>query len=147
MASSIGSEKLGANLKVVGETITGGTTVVGTYQDLRDFETFGALVTVAALTGAGVTKVELVAADDASGTNITVIKDSGTVAANAVDDQVFEECTVPEIAQLSAAGGLALRYGAVRVTLANAADVAVANIILGDPRHAATGLTPATTIA
>src|SRR3990167_6102410 len=62
-------------------------------EDMRNYGGFAVIATNGALTGAGITKVEIVASDDSAGaTNLTVIKDSGTVAADALGDWVFLEC-------------------------------------------------------
>src|SRR5512146_2114398 len=62
----------------------GGTTK--RYVDLRDYDHFAVLAMAETLTGSGITKVEIVAAEDAAGTNVTAIKDSGTVALDTIGD-------------------------------------------------------------
>lgn len=120
--------------------------IANAWKDMRDYETFSAIAFNIAMTGAGITKVEIVAADDTSGTNITVIKDSGTVAADALGDFVALECSAAEIRQESEDAGLSLRYVNLRLTAANAADDQGAVFIRSDARHTSDGLT-ATTIA
>jgi len=154
MASAISTEKLFSKMKVEmfdhdpGATSATLCTGAGTngYVDLKDYGNFAVLAMSSTLTGAGITKLEIVAADDTSGTNLTVVKDSGTVAADAVGDYVVEECTAEEIAQLSAAGGYSLRYVGARLTVADAADEAFVTYIRAMPRFPQTGLT-ADTIA
>lgn len=145
MASSVSSEKLFSKAAIsmvdADADYTTAAAVAGNWLDLRDYECYAALVKAQALTGAGLTLVEIVAADDTSGTNITQVKTSGAVVADAIDDYVALECTAAEIAELSANGGLNLRYVNVRLTADNAADeFAVTNIRYG-ARHATTGLT------
>lgn len=157
MASAVTTAKFSANAAVgmydhdpgatsaVIVSADGGTTKISA--DMRDYEEFMVVAMSSTLTGAGITKLEIVAADDSTmATNLTVIKDSGVVAADAVGDYVVQECTAEEIAQLSAAGGYDLRYVAGRLTCANAADEAVVTYIRTKPRFAKSGLT-ATTIA
>ena len=121
----------------------GGTTEK--WLDMRDYRGFAVMVAPGAMTGAGITQVEIVASETADETDssVTVIKDSSTVAADALGDYVFLECTAEEIAH--AASTYALRYVAARITLDNAADEATV-IYFGIPLKPHDGLT-ATTIA
>lgn len=92
----------------------------------------------------GIIQVEIVAADDvAFSTNLTVIKDSGTIDLDAQDDRIIMECTAEEIAHLSAAGGYALRYVSVRIDCGHADDKAVV-FMLATPRFPRLALTTAT---
>lgn len=150
MASSVSIEKFFANNACssvdADADYTTAAAVSGNWLDLRDFAGYAAIVNPQALTGAGLTLVEIVAADDTSGTNITQIKTSGAVVADAIADYVALECTAEEIAHLSAASGYDLRYVNVRLTADNAADeFRVFNVRYG-AKHAQTGLT-ATTIS
>lgn len=156
MASVQSSEHLGSRQKVVmydhdpGATSALITTPDGgatkRIWDMRDYLHFGVLVMTTILGGNGVTKVEIVAGveSDMSGT-LRTIKDSGTVAADAMADQVFLECSAEEIAQIGAENSQELRYVAARITCHHAGDEAVVTYI-GLPRYPATGLT-ATAIA
>lgn len=145
MASAVSSEKLFSKQAIsmvdADADYTTAAAVASNWLDLRDFEGYAALVKAQALTGAGLTLVEIVAADDTSGTNITQVKTSGAIVADAIDDYVALECTAQEIAQLSAAAGYSLRYVNVRLTADNAADeFCVTNIRFG-ANHAVSGLT------
>lgn len=124
----------------------GGTTVRSV--DMRDYSWFAVAAMSSTLTGNGITKLELVAAENAAlSTNLTVIKDSGTVAADAVGDWVFVECNAAEVAQEGEDGSVAaLRYVGGRITCQNAADEAVV-VFIGCPKRPRLNLTPATTIA
>lgn len=117
--------------------------------DMRDYESFAVVAMSSTLTGAGITKLEIVASEtsDFSGQTI-VIKDSGTVAADAVGDYVVLECTAQEVAQEGNDHSTPVdaRYVAGRVTVANAADEAVVIYIRSRARHAQDNLTQ-TTIA
>ena len=156
MASPQSSEKIFANQKIQmfdhdpdGTSAAIVTPDAGTterYAGMRDYCGFAVVAMSSALTGAGITLVEIVADDDQAGTNLTVIKTSGAVVADAVGDYVVLECTAEEIAQESEDAGADLRYVAARLTVANAADEAVVAYIQTEPRFAGTGLT-ATTIA
>lgn len=120
-------------------TPDGGTT--SRWVDLRDYEEFGVLAMSSTLTGNGISKLEIVAADDTSGTNITVIKDSGAVVCDAVGDTVVASCLASEIGYLSEASGYDLRYVAARITVANAADEAVVTYVRSKAKHDSAGLT------
>jgi len=155
MTSAIATEKFRSRNKVemfdhdpgsTDPTVCSG----GGWKDLRDYGGFAAVAMASLLAGNGITKMEIVASDSSDGsTNVTVVKDSGTIAADAVGDQVSLECTAEELAQLSSDNSISpgLRYVAVRLTLANAGDEAVVTYIRHAPRFAESGLTPATTIA
>lgn len=126
-------------------TPDGGTT--SRWMHMADFHHFAVAAMSSNLTGAGISKLEIVAADDASGTNTVVIKDSGAVTADAVGDWLIEECSVEEIAQISADNGYSSAYVAGRITVANAADEAAVMYLGYKPRHARDDLTPETTIS
>ena len=109
-------------------TPDGGTTK--RWVDMRDFDVFGVIAMSSALTGNGISLLEIVASDSSDGsTNITQIKTSGAVVAVAVGDFVGEECLAEEIAQEGSDIGVDLRYVAARLTVANAADEAVVTYI------------------
>lgn len=114
----------------------GGTTIK--YVDMRDFSKL--LVAVAPTvfaSSSGVTKVEIVASADAAFTTPVVVKDSGTIDADAIGDWYALECTAEEIAIL----GNTLRYAAARVTCSNAGDEALVIYLATDPRFAYADLT------
>lgn len=123
----------------------GGTT--DRYVDMRDHTHF-AVIAIQTVIGSssGITKLEIVAATDTAGTDLTVIKDSGTVDADALCDWLMEECTESEVAQAATAAGKDLRYVAGRITQSNAGDEAIA-VYFALPKRKYKDLTPATTIA
>jgi len=122
----------------------GGTTI--RYVDMKDYRYFAAAAMSSTLTGAGITKLEIVASAATTFSSVTVIKDSGTVAADAVGDWVIEECSAEEVAQEASDAGAALRYVAARITVANSADEAVVTYI-ACPVLEYQDLTPETTIS
>lgn len=126
-------------------TPDGGTT--DRYVDMRDHERFAAIAIQTVIgSSSGITKLEIVAASDTAGTDLTVIKDSGTVDADALADWLMEECSADEIAQAGAASGLNLRYAAARVTSSNSGDEAIV-VYFAIPNRKYLNLTPATTIS
>lgn len=155
MASAVSSQHIRSNfLFQVWDHDPGGTsaTIVtdGTtsrYVDGKDLTHFGVIAIQTVIgSSSGITKLEIIAAEDTSGTNATVIKDSGTVDADALCDWLMEECSMAEVAHLSAAAGLNLRYMAGRITQSNAGDEAIA-VYFGVPTRAYLDRTPATTIS
>ncbi len=99
---------------------------------------FAVLASNQVLVGAGITRLEIVAAEDIlMATNLTVVKDTGVIAPDAMDDYAVLECIEQEVVQL----GASLRYVAARITMANAGDEARVVYIGFDPRHKYNGLT------
>lgn len=146
MASAVASEKLGSRIYVKsydndpGATAAtyagpdGGTTI--RYLDMKDYEVIGVMVKPNIVGGTGVTKVELYASATTSFSSATNIKDSGTVAGDALDDNIWLECTAEELAQL----GSTLRYVAAKVTHGTNTDESTVTYV-GIPRRGYTGLT------
>ncbi len=110
--------------------------------DLAGYEGFGVLAKPTVVAAGGLTKVEIIASAASDMSSPSVIKDSGTVAADALDDNVWLECTTAEVK----ATGDTLRYVAARLTNATATDEVSVTYVGFRPRHATTGLT-ATAIA
>ena len=111
------------------------------YVDMKGYGVFSVLVVQTVLGGNGVTKVEIVAAEDTSGTNLVVVKDSGTIALNALTEWCALECTTAEIAQLAAENGYNLRYAAARITCHHSGDEAVVVYIASNPTFSYSDLT------
>lgn len=126
--------------------------------DVNDWHGLVAAAVLAVKSGNGMTKLEIVANDasDGSGTTV-VVKDSGTIAADAVGDEAFLECSAEEVKEVGVrdytadpvvdrASDLNLRYVNVRVTNHATGDV-VGVTVVGDPMHHKLNKTPATRIA
>lgn len=152
MASAVSSEYIGSRIKMVSyDHDPGGTSATlagpdgGTtkrYVDMKEAYHFGVLVLPAVIGGNGITKVEIVASAATTFSSVTVIKDSGAIQADHLDDYVFLECNVEEIKHL----GSTLRYVAARITNATGTDEdKVVYITMG--RHFETTGMTATTIA
>lgn len=149
MASAVATEHLGSRLYInnydhdpgAGTAILtspdGGTTI--RYLDMRDYEWFGvsARPTIA---GGPMTLLEIVASETVTFSAVTVIKSSGAIVGDALNDVAFLECSAEEIAQLGSDGGLNLRYVAARITQTTSTDEANVTYI-GWPRRPRTGLT------
>lgn len=120
----------------------GGTTI--RYLDMKDYEHFACMARPTIVGGTGLTKLEIVACADTAFSSVTVVKDSGAVAGDSLNDVVFLECSAEEIAQLATDGAVALRYVAARLTMGTNTDEANVTY-LAKPQRAYSGLT-ATTI-
>lgn len=154
MVSLVDTNFVGSNIYVeLCDHDPGGTTAIllsadgGTtkkYLDMRNFlhAAFKWGLTIPA-SGSGITKVELVAASDVAFTSPVVVKDTGTIDADAVMDQGLLECSAEELMKL----GQDLRYVTLRITCSNAGDEAVVAMIGMKPRFAVDELTPALSIA
>ena len=150
MASSVASEHIGSRLFVKsydhdpGATSAvivspdGGTTL--RYLDMRDYEVFGVMCRPTIVGGTGLTKVEIIASASTAMTSEVVVKDSGAVAGDSLNDVVFQECTAEEIAQLGSEAGVAYRYVAARLTMGTNTDEANATYI-AVPKRPVSGLT------
>jgi len=149
MASAVASEIIGANLLLMAyDHDPGADTAIitspdgGTTKRVMDLSNgiraFGVQVRPTIVAGNGVVKVEIVAAENAAmSANLTVIKDSGAIVADSLNDVVFLEALASEIRQL----GAALRYVAARITMATSTDEANVTYIGWEPRFRKTGLT------
>lgn len=110
--------------------------VTSSVKDMRDYSGYVVIAMVSALTGSGMTLLEIVGASNSTGTtDVTSIKTSGAVVGDAVGDYVVLECTAEELAHAGAVAGADLRYAAVRLTLQNANDEVVACIIRTGYKH------------
>lgn len=149
MASAVSTEYFGSRLYVNSyDHDPGGTTAIlaspdgGTtirYLDMKDYEHFAVQVRPTIAAG-GITKVEIVASAAVAFSSVTVVKDSGTIDADSLNDTVFLECSAEEIAQLASDGGVALRYVAARITNETGTDEANVTYI-AEPKRAYSGLT------
>lgn len=120
----------------------GGTTI--RYLDMKDYERFSVMARPTIVGGTGLTKLEIVACADTAFSSVTVIKDTGTIAGDSLNDVAFLECSAEEIASLGSDGGVSLRYVAARLTQGTNTDEANVTY-LALPKRAYSGLT-ATTI-
>lgn len=117
----------------------GGTTPVS--MDMRDYSAGGVMVKPSIVGGAGVTLVRVFASVDALGaTSATLVRSSGAVAGDSLNDVVWVEWTAEEIAALGDAAGVALRYVTIEITMGTNTDEAVFTLV-GKPVYPRDGLT------
>ncbi len=146
MVSAVATEKIGSGIYLHSyDNDPGGTTAIlagpdgGTtirYLDMKEYDFMGVLVKPNIVGGTGVTKVELVASATVAFSTVVVVKDSGAVAGDALEDNVFLECSAEEVVQL----GATLRYVAARITHGTSTDESTVTYI-GIPKRKYTGLT------
>lgn len=145
MASAVATEIIGSELFIQsydhdpGATTAvlaspdGGTTI--RYLDMKDYTSFGVQVRPTIIT-TSLTQVEIVASATTAFSSVTVVKDSGAVVADSLNDTVFLECTDAEVVQL----GATLRYVAARITTTTNTDEANVTYV-AIPKRKVTGLT------
>ena len=149
MASALTTKKFSAKNAVVSWDHDPGTTNAlitspdgGTtkrYVALRDYEVFAGVV-MATIAATGPTLVEIVAAEDAAGTHETAIVSSGTVAADAVGDGVFIECTAAQVKEVGDAAGYTFTHVGIRITCGNSGDECCATYIRSESKFEQSGL-------
>lgn len=145
MASTLDSQKIGSAIQAIsydhdpGATTAivtsadGGTTKI--LWDMKDMSAFMAIAKPNIVGGNGITKLEIVAFADSAGAGTAyVIKDSGAIQADALGDNVVEECTAAEVAQIGSENSANLRYVGARLTCATGTDEATVTYI-GFPKR------------
>lgn len=153
MASSVATDKFACNNKVemfhhapadaaTEQSVKQGATTT-TWKDLRDYDGFFVMAMTGLLVGNGMIELSIYAAEDASGTNATEIKTTGAVAADAVGDYVYVECSAEEIAHVGEAAGYDLRYVAGYIDCHHNDDEIEVVYIRTGAKRAADGLTAA----
>lgn len=145
MASAVSSEKIGANIFLQSyDHDPGGTTAIlagpdgGTtirYMDMKEYDVVGMQARPTIIT-TSLTRLELVASATTSFSSVVVVKDTGAVTADSLNDTLFLECTASEVVQL----GATLRYVAARLTTTTSTDEANVTYI-GIPKRKYSGLT------
>ena len=149
MASAVTTQKIGAerNLRQVFH-VPGATSATVLYDgtntywfDMTGYNWVGFVVgTVVSASSSGPTLIEIVAADDSSGTN-TVQVVSSVVASTAVNGSYFIECAATQVREVSAAAGYNSRYVSCRITTSNSGDKQCVLVDLDYPRAPQLNLT------
>jgi hypothetical protein len=150
MATAVTSNKLFSNNAVVVydhdpgtasaiiTTPDGGTTK--RYLPMAGYENFAGIV-MATIAATGPTLVDIVAAEDSAGTNVTTVVTSGTVAADAVGDGVVVECTAAQVKEVGDASGFTFTHVGVRITCGNSGDECAVVYWRSGPKFPQNGLT------
>lgn len=152
MATGVTTQKLGSSMKLrlfdhdPGSTgavvISGDGGTTKNYVSIVNYEWYGLLVmNSVSASSSGPTLVEILGAEDSSGTNATVILSSGTVASTAVGDNVFLEVSAAQVREVGAAAGYNFTHVTGRITCSNAGDECVVLQMRAFPRFAQKDLT------
>lgn len=116
----------------------GGTTK--RYVPLAQYGGFAGIV-MATIASGGPTLVEIVAATDSAGTDVTQIVTSGTVAADAVGDVVAIECSAAQVKEMGDSLSKVFTHVGIRITCANSGDECAVTYIRHKPKFPQSGLT------
>lgn len=153
MASAVTTQKVGSSnaiktyFHVPGATSAtvcndnGGSAV---WLDMSQYEAVGVdVMNAVSGSSSGPSLVDIVGADDASGTNVTTIVSSGAIspAITTVGKNVFVECTAEQVKEVSAASGFTFRYVSVRITTSNSGDKQAVTFIRTLPKSPQLNLT------
>lgn len=152
MASAVTTSKFFSNAAMISyDHDPGGTSALITSPDggttkryvaIKDYEGFAvACMTSVSASSSGATLVDIVAAEDATGTNVTTIVSSGAVVADAVGDFVAVECTAEQIKECGDAAGYTFTHVGARITCSNSGDECVVTYIRLKPKYPQSGLT------
>jgi len=147
MATAISTMKLlGDHDFIAYDHDPGATTAIITSPDggttkrvmlLTGLSGFGCIVKPTIVGGAGISLVEIIAADDAAmSVNVVQVKSSGAIVHDSLDDHTILECSAEEISTLSQTA----LYAAVRITMATNTDEASVVYIGISPRFRYSGL-------
>lgn len=160
MASAVTVQKTFANEQVTlvlhnsGQTnaqvLTPNSGTTRKWFDMSTYEhiAFTVLTTTSGSTS-GPTLLEIVCADDTSGTNTTVVVSHTVVSAanssngsQAIGDQMFVEARASQIREVvAAAGGTGGRYASLRITSTNSGDLQAVAVHRQEPVHPQQNLT------
>lgn len=157
MATAVTSQKIGSTMSLkLYDHDPGATTAVvvsgdgGTtknYLPMANFEWFFIeVMNSVSAASSGPTLVEIIAAEDSTGTNATAILTSGTIASTAVGDNVFLEVTAAQIKEVAAANSKNFTHVTGRITCSNAGDECVVLMGRGSPRFPQNALTTASAV-
>lgn len=147
MASAVASEYIGSRVKMVAyDHDPGATTAIITspdggttkrVHDLKDGSYFAVLVKPTIVGGNGITLVDIIASAASTMGSETVVKTTGAIQADSLNDYVFLECNAEEVKHL----GATLRYLAARITHATNTDESCVTYISLNRDFETTGMT------
>lgn len=140
MASALVAQKFfSRNLVATYDHDPGAVTAVVTSPDggttqrwlpMRDFESFAVMaMTTVSASSSGVTKLEIVGASDAAGTDIAVIV-ATTANATAVGKWLVAECIAAQVKQIADAAGKVFTHVGARLTCSNSGDEAAVTYMM-----------------
>lgn len=151
MATGVTSQKLASTMKVEAfDHDPGATTAVVTSPDggttpryvaLENYNVFGVVAKPTVVGGNGITLLEIVAATDSAGTDVTVVLAHAATVANSLDEYVWLEVTAAQVKECGDAAGKAFTHVAARLTMATNTDEASVVYVRAFPRYPTLGLT------
>ena len=134
MASSVTSQKIASTMAVTSyDHDPGATTAVVTSPDggttqrwvaLRDYEAFLVQARPTVVGGNGITLLEIVAATDSSGTNVTQVVAHAASTTTTLDKYLNLECTAAQVREVGSSAGYNFTHVAARLTMATNTDEA-----------------------
>lgn len=143
MASPQASQKLGSSILIKAYDFDpGGTAATDiSWQDMRDFGTFGVVFTRTIGTGNTTFAIIANASSDGSGSDVTIKTHAVGSEPDAVGDMLWLECTAEELAQEGEDNSVALRYVSASISVATGTDEGTVHYIFGAPRWSYKDLT------
>jgi aspartokinase len=157
MATGVTSQKLASKLAIESyDHDPGATTAVVTSADggttpkwvaMANYGAFGVIAKPTVVAANGITLLEIVAATDAAGTDVTVVLAHAASITDALTEYVWLECTDEQVKEVGAAAGKNFTHVAARLTMATNTDEACVTYIRGEAKRASSGLTATNTAA
>jgi hypothetical protein len=151
MATAVTSQKLGSTLKVKAfDHDPGATTAIVTspdggttprWESIVLFENFAVIAKPTVVGGNGLTLLEIVAATDSTGTDVTVVLAHAATVGNSLDEYVWLEVTAAQVKEVGDAASKTFTHVAARLTMATATDEASVVYIFGGPKFPQLNLT------
>lgn len=151
MATGVTSQKFASTVAMTAYDHDPGATTAtvtspdgGTTQRWVAMENFGGFAVIAKPTvvgGNGLTLLEIVAATDSAGTDVTVVLAHAATVANSLDEYVYLEVTAAQIKEVGDAASKAFTHAAARLTMATNTDEASVVYVRFAPRYAYLNLT------
>ena len=109
-------------------TLVTGAATPGIDMSLYSHISISGMTTVSA-SSSGISKVEIIAADDAALTTNVVVVEEASATADAVGDTIVVEATAEQIGKLADDNGYDTRYAGARLTCSNSGDEAAVTYV------------------
>ena len=155
MATAVTSQKIASNLAIESyDHDPGATTAVVTSPDggttprwvpLENYYAFGVQARPTVVGGNGIKLLEIVAATDSSGTNVTVVVAHAASVTDNLNEYVWLETTAIQVNEVGKAAGYNFTHVAARLTMATGTDEANVTYVRALPRFPQANLTATST--
>jgi len=154
MVTAVSTEKFAANnmaeafihmpaAAATEQSVKAGATAT-TWRAMRDYEGFAVLAVQGVLGGNGMIKLSIYAATDASASDPTEIKTTGTIAADAIGDYTFLEVSADDIQQIGKAAGYDFTHVTAYIDCHHNDDEVAVTYVRYGAKHCESGLTAET---